>query len=155
MYNIKIMSQELSPQPIETSKVKKPRKLSTVQQIIIKHVVGMGACHDKGIWGREGRIASTLIKKYGADFLLWISPLENYQVQSMTFYYSVRGRNHLSDQLVEYSKHKGVIIPEKKEMVTAESKIGEDVTPIPKPKTLKEFLNYGKEIRRLTSTTRN
>lgn len=136
-------------QPRDPNAPKKPRKLSQSQQIIIKHISGMQGNHNPADWGREGRICATLSKKYGAEFMLWVSPPENYKVNSLTFYYSVLGRSHLSDQLVEYSKQKAVSPQEKKEIPLAPDKIGEDITTEFKPKTLKEFLNYGKEIRRL------
>lgn len=97
-------------------------------------------------WGREGRLCATLSKKYGADFLLWVEPPEGYRVNSLTFYYSVLGRNHLSDQLIAYSKHKGDLTAEKKEIPLAPAKIGNDIVSDFKPKTLKEFLDYGKII---------
>lgn len=103
-------------------------------------------------WGREGKLCASLSKKYGADFLLWAQPFGGYQVSSLTFYYSVMGRNHLSDQLVEYAKEKGVQPQKVEEIPLSENKIGEDVALPAKPKTLKEFLNYGKEIRRLDPT---
>jgi hypothetical protein len=102
--------------------------------------------HNPLDWGREGKICATLSKKYGADFLLWVNPPEDYKVNSLTFYYSVLGRNHLSDQLVEYSKKNRTPSPEKPEIVLSETKIGEDTITTFKPKTLKEFLNYGKII---------
>jgi hypothetical protein len=98
-------------------------------------------------WGREGKICSTLSKKYGADFLLWIKPPEGYRINSLTFYYSVLGRNYLSDQLVEYAKFKGVAQEKKPEISLAPTKIGEDIITQSKPKTLKDFLNYGKTLR--------
>jgi len=153
------MNQELFPslpakpkkarKPRDPNAPKKPRALSTSQQIIIKHVSNMRGNYNPADWGREGRICATLSKKYGAEFLLWASPPEGYKVGSLTFYYSVLGRNYLSDQLVAYAKYKGVGQQEKQEIVLTEHKIGEDTTTDFKPKTLKEFLNYGKTIRQL------
>lgn len=98
-------------------------------------------------WGREGRLCAILSKKYGADFLLWVGPPEGYKVNSLTFYYSVLGRNHLSDQLVEFKKSQPTNIEVRQEIPLTETKIGEDViAPVSKPRTLKDFLNYGKEI---------
>lgn len=104
--------------------------------------------HNPADWGREGRLCATLSKKYGAEFMLWVSPPEGYQVNSLTFYYSVLGRNHLSDQLVEYEKHKGVSIPQVVTQPIATEKLDEDIVTTFKPRTLKEFLNYGKDIAR-------
>lgn len=124
----------------------KPRKLSVNQQIIIKHVSDMEHCHNPADWGREGKICSSLIAKYGSDFLLWVSPLEGYKILSLTFYYSVLGKNYLSDQLLQYTKQKTVPRSETKEISMSQTKIGEDIKTEFKPKTLKEFLKYGKEI---------
>ena len=143
-----VVKKERKPRkPRDPNVPKKPRKLSTSQQIIIKHVEGMQHNHNPADWGREGKICATLSKKYGAEFLLWVEPLEGHRVNSLTFYYSVLGRNHLSDQLLEFSKQKNPVIQqETKEISIAGPKIGEDISSEFKPKTLKDFLNYGKEI---------
>lgn len=149
-----LMGQEELPLT-DIKKAKKPRKQSISQQIIIKHVSGMEKNYNKLDWGREGRICKTLSLKYGAEFLLWATPPEGYKVPSLTFYYSVLGRNHLSDQLLEYSKIKSPPIQERTENPAFQVKIGEDILTIRKPKTLKEFLNYGKEIRTIRRIERN
>jgi len=119
-----------------------PKKLNVAQQIIIKHVAGMEGNRDVSAWGREGKICATLRQKYGSDFLLWVSPPEDYQVNSLTFYYSVLGRNHLSDQLVEFSKFKENPPKQINEIDLSGTKIEEDIHIEKKPKTLKEFLDY-------------
>lgn len=126
-------------------KAKKPRKLSAHQQIIIRHVIDMRGCYDPASWGREGKLCATLIKKYGKEFLLWVSPPEGYKVNSLLFYFSVFGKNYLSDKLLEYSKQQ---IPSKSSEITlASTKIDNDaILPTPQPRTLKEFLEYGKTL---------
>lgn len=133
--------------PKDPNAPKPPRKVSIPQQIIFNLVSGMRGCHDVGIWKNEMRICATLRKKYGDDFLLWVKPLEGYKFASLVFYLSVLGKNHLSDQMFEYKKATAVQ-QKTPEMPLAEHKIGEDVAVVPKPRTLKEFLNYGKEIAR-------
>ena len=128
---------------------KLPRKTSIPQQIIFNLVSDMRGCHDVGIWKNEMRICTLLRKKYGNEFLTWVKPIEGYKFNSLVFYLSVLGKNYLSDQMVEYAKTKGVRAEETKEIPLSETKIGEDVITDFKPRTLKEFLNYGKEIRRL------
>lgn len=125
-----------------------PRKVSVPQQIIINLVSDMRGCRDAGIWKNEMRVCATLRKKYGDEFLLWVKPLEGYKFDSLVFYLSVLGKNHLSDQLVEFAKYKGVGQQQTQEIPLASVKIGEDVVTEFKPRTLKEFLNYGKDIAR-------
>jgi hypothetical protein len=125
-----------------------PRKISVPQQIIINLVSDMRGCKDAGIWKNEMRVCATLRKKYGDEFLLWVKPLEGYKFGSLVFYLSVLGKNYLSDQLVEFAKYKGVGQQQTKEIPLAPAKIGEDVVTVFTPRTLKEFLNYGKDIAR-------
>lgn len=124
-----------------------PRKLSLMQQVILKHVSGMKGNSNPGEWKQQAKLFSILSKAYGADFLLWMPPPENYKVVSLSNYRSAFGKNYLSDQLVEYRKFKGVG-QEKKEIITlSHDKIGEDIFVEKKPRTLKEFLKYGQETR--------
>lgn len=164
------MSQELFPLAVAPTSIKKvrkprqprkprdpnapkpPRKVSVPQQIIFNLVSDMRGCHDVGVWKNEMRICALLRKKYGDEFLIWVKPIEGYKFNSLVFYLSVLGKNYLSDQMVEYAKTKGVQTAETKEIPLSETKIGEDVITEFKPRTLKEFLNYGKEIRRLGAT---
>lgn len=112
----------------------------------------MQGCHDPGIWKNEMRICATLRRKYGDEFLLWVPPLEGYQFNSLVFYLSVLGKRYLSDQLVEFEKFKGSgIIPQPKQVALEPKKLEEDTSITRKPRTLKEFLQYGKEL--ATTTT--
>lgn len=62
------------------------------------------------------------------------------------WFFDSLGKNYLSDQMVEYAKENPSLSSQKKEeIVLAPTKIGEDVLITRKPKTLKDFLNYGKE----------
>ena len=76
---------------------------------------------------------------------MWVSPLEGHRFNTLLFYFSVLGRNYLSDQMVEFAKLNPVQ-KETEEIPLTQAKIGEDITAEYKPKTLKEFLNYGKTI---------
>ena len=150
-------NQELiSVDAIKPQKVKKPRKqrdpnaprkLSAMQQFVIKHVSGMTGNRDAGEWKKQAKLFSILSKIYGSDFLLWVPPPEGYKVTDLSIYRSVFGKNYLSDQLVEYAKFKGVSQEKKEEIVLTEAKIGEDIFSGQKPRTLKEFLKYGQETR--------
>ncbi len=133
--------------PKDPNAPRKPRKLSAMQQTVIKHVSGMKGNFSPGDWKQQAKIYSTLSKVYGAEFLLWMPPPEGYKVPSLSHYRSAMGKNYLSDQLVEYVKFKGVSQEKKQDIQLAPAKIGTDIFVSTKPKTLREFLNYGKEIR--------
>ena len=124
-----------------------PRKLGVPQIIITKFVIGMKGCYNPVRWKEEMQICRTLRKTYKDAFLMWLEPIEGYQVSSLVFYLGALGRNYLSDQLVEFTR---LNPPERKtsDIPLEEAKIGEDVALSPKPQTLKEFLNYGKELAR-------
>ena len=122
---------------------KKPRKLSAMQQVITKHVADMSGCYDAKFWKREGKIYSTLLKIYGKDFLLWVGPPEDKKISSLVFYLSVHGKYYLSDKLVEFTREQ-TPPTQKEEISLSEHKIEKDIIFTHKPKTLKDFLNYGK-----------
>lgn len=128
-----------------------PRKLSAMQQFVIKHVSGMSGCRDAGAWKQQAKLFTQLSQIYGKEFMLWIAPPEGYQITSLVQYRTAFGKNYLSDQLVEYAKFKGVAQEKKEEIVLSEAKIGEDNTAVTSqvraPRTLRDFLNYGKETR--------
>lgn len=114
----------------------------------------MRGCHDVGTWKNEMRVCSQLRKKYGDEFLLWVQPIEGYKFNSLVFYLSVLGKNYLSDQLVEYNKVKdGGIIKQPKAVPLTETKLEQDASIKHQPRTLKEFLQYGKEIGSTSSNT--
>jgi hypothetical protein len=146
------MSQELDlfqPAAPAKSPTKKPRKLSNHQKVIQRFVTVTFSSRAKGFWPNEMRIAGQLIQKYTIDFLLWCSPPNNYKVTSLVWFLTPEGHHYLSDQLVEYSKQKAGLFEERKETSLEANKIGEDVViQQPKPRTLKEFLNYGKTVAR-------
>jgi hypothetical protein len=129
-----------------TAAPKKVRKLSDIQILVSRLVSMMKGSYDKAAWGRESRLAKTLITRYGRDFMMWVPPPENHKVNSLMWFFDQLGKNYLSDQLVEYKKQETGLSPQKEEIVLAPDKIGEDILITKKPKTLKDFLNlYGKE----------
>ena len=123
--------------------IKKERKLSIQQQIVIRLVTNMKGCKIPAIWGREMKICNRLIAKYGKDFLLVVPPPEGYKVDSLLFFTVNLGENYLSDQLLEFKKNQESSLPKKEEIPLASGKIGEDIIIINKLRTLKDFLNYG------------
>lgn len=122
-----------------------PRKLSIPQQIITKLVIDMKGCYDPARWKEEMRHCTNLRKIYKDEFLLWVSPLEGRTFNSLLFYFTVLGRNYLSDQLFEFAKLNPPTT-EISDVPLSPTKIGEDTSLIRQPRTLKEFLNYGKNI---------
>jgi|WetSurMetagenome_2_1015567.scaffolds.fasta_scaffold328835_1 hypothetical protein len=144
------MNLELFPSlPTTEKKIRKKtvRKPSNFQKIILKHVAGMEGCKDSSLWGKEGKLCSRLIKMYGSEFLLWVEPPEGHKVQSLTYYFAVPFKYHLSDQFFQFKQEKSFKPPEVSEFNPTSPNIGKDIeVPINKPKTLREFLNYGKNI---------
>lgn len=136
------MSVPSDPNP-PAAKVKKPRKLSDVQLIVIRLVTNMKGCYHPQTWSREGALAKRLIEKYGAAFMHWVPPPENIKVSSLLWFADNLGQRYLDDQMLAYRVSNGSLTPKKEEIVLSQDKIGDDIT-ITKPKTLKEFLKtYG------------
>lgn len=125
----------------------KPRKLGTMQQVVIKHVTNMMGCKDAGLWKAEAKMYSKLAKKYTPEFLLWLIPPEGFKVLSLSYYLTKIGKTYLSGKLVEYSKIQGPSEKIKEYVTINNDKIGEDVQIKHQPKTLKDFLNYGQKNR--------
>lgn len=147
------MPPEVTPKAKRKRSPRKPRdpntsrKVSIPQQIIIKLVAGMRGCSDPSIWKNEMRICSLLRKKYGDEFLLWVTPLEGHKFNSLIFYLTALGKGHLSDQLVQFEKFKGSgIILQPTTVILEKEKLAEDVVSYRQPRTLKEFLQYGKNL---------
>jgi hypothetical protein len=125
---------------------KPKRKPNTHQQIISRFVtVEVSATRNRNFWGNEMKIAGQLIKKYGADFLLRIPPPSGYKVASLVWFLTPEGKNYLSDQKFEYAVQSTHLVEKKEEISLSEAKIGDDVQIQRKPRTLKDFLNYGKK----------
>lgn len=122
----------------------KPKRQPNNHQKIISRFVTVEFSVGKGFWPNEMRIAGQLIKKYSIEFLLWIKPPNNYKVTSLVWFLTSEGKHYLSDQLVEYQKQSPSLFPKQEEISLSETKIGEDISVIQKPKSLKDFLNYGK-----------
>jgi len=96
-------------------------------------------------WAGQMKIVNGLIKKYGLEFLFWCPKPNNYKITSMVWFLTEEGKHFLSDQLLEYSKQNTNLSIDPIKVDLKETKLGEDIILDKKPKTLKEFLNYGKE----------
>jgi hypothetical protein len=122
------------------------RKKTNLQLLIERLVVVPQG--DRRFWARESKMAKELLALYGEEFLLQVPPREGYKSPSLAFFKTTAGKHYLSDQLFEYKKRNSNLVEEKKDVELASEKIGEDVVVQKKPRTLKDFLNYGKEDRR-------
>jgi len=121
---------------------KKPRKLSNAQ-ILIKKFIDSESFSNSGFWPREMKMASKMIRQYNLEFLMWVIPPYNRKVPSLAYFMSDYGKQYLSEQFFNFKKNT-LTFPEKPAIITEENKIGEDKIISQKPKTLKDFLNYGK-----------
>lgn len=121
---------------------KKPRKLSNAQ-ILIKKFIDSESFSNSGFWPREMKMASKMIRQYNLEFLMWVIPPYNRKVPSLAYFMADYGKQYLSEQFFNFKKNT-LTFPEKPAIITEENKIGEDKIISQKPKTLKDFLNYGK-----------
>ena len=121
---------------------KKPGKLSNAQ-ILIKKFIDSESFSNSGFWPREMKMASKMIRQYNLEFLMWVIPPYNRKVPSLAYFIADYGKQYLSEQFFNFKKNT-LTFPEKPAIITEENKIGEDKIISQKPKTLKDFLNYGK-----------
>lgn len=128
-------------------KPKTPRKPNNQQIIIQKLVTVEFSKNNKSFWPCQMKWASQLIKKYGLEYMLWLSPPNNYKVNSLIWFLTPEGKHYLSDQLFEYKKV-NTNLTSQEQKVESNTKVGEDMVIIERPKTLKDFLKYGQNERR-------
>jgi hypothetical protein len=122
--------------------MKKPRKQNNLHVILHNLVIVKASGNDRYFWGRETKIVKQLVKKYGEDFMLWVTPPEGYRVASMVFFKTREGENYLNGKHFEY-KCQNAVQTKDIPVVLSQEKVGEDVKIEPrKPRTLKDFLNY-------------
>ncbi len=121
-------------------KVKKPRKQSN-QQILIAKFVNPERFSAKGFWPREMKMATKLVETYNLDFLLWVIPPYGKPVSSLAYFRADYGKQYLSEQFFNFQKEKTDLSPEQEQIILSDTKIGDDIIAIKKPKTLKDFLN--------------
>ena len=131
-------------EPVD-AKPRKPRKLSVMQQVVIKHVTGMAGNTNQSDWKQQAKLFNVLSKMYGSDFLLWLTPPEGFKVLSLSVYRSVFGRTYLSEKLLEYKKLQAIPEEKKQEVELSSAKIGEDLNIKPTIRNLKDFINYGQK----------
>jgi len=90
-------------------------------------------------WARETKIAKQLIAKHGFDFLTL--HFNNFKLNSLAWFLSKDGSSRL---ILEKVKQKTLTFSQEK-VTIEEEKIGEDVIVLSKPKSIKQFISYGKK----------
>lgn len=121
--------------------LKKPRKLNT-QQILIGKFIDSLRFDSRGFWPREMKLATKLVKEYNLEFLLWVNPPYGKKVPSLAYFQADYGKQYLEEAFFNYKKNT-LTLPEKPSIILDENKVGEDAVIISKPKSLKDFINYG------------
>ena len=91
------------------------------------------------IWPKEIKIAKTLIQSY-TYFKYW-NNLTELNLPSLAWFLTSDGKNFLRK---EYFKQK-LTLKERKNIILQENKLGEDKKVCQKPKSLLEFIRYGKK----------
>lgn len=137
------MNQELdlkSPQ-----KAVKPKVLSNNHKIIFRFVTVEFSKNRMGFWPSEMKMAGNMIREHGMEFLMWLEPPNGYKVNSLVWFLTKEGKHYISDQLFEYKKQSPELIKTQTSITLEPNKIDKDVTVSMRPKSVKEFLNYGKE----------
>lgn len=120
-------------------KPKKPRKLST-QQVLVGKFIDPAQFKNRGFWPREMKMATTLVKTYNLDFLIWVIPPYGKKVPSLAYFMADYGKQYLEEQFFNFKKATLDLSPKPEKVELEQEKIGEDVV-INKPKSLKDFLN--------------
>lgn len=90
-------------------------------------------------WPREIKIAQSLIKKYNT-YKFWHN-LKDLKLPSLAWFLTQEGKTFIA---VESIRNK-VIIPKPVKYKLEENKINEDKNVCQKPKSLLEFISYGKK----------
>lgn len=104
-------------------------------QFIVKKFI-----KDKINWPREIKIAQSLIKTY-KKYTFW-NNLNDLKLPSLAWFLTEDGKRFLATE----DKKKYLDIKRAQEIPLSENKIGEDKNICKKPKTLIEFITYGKKI---------
>ena len=104
-------------------------------QFIVKKFI-----KDKINWPREIKIAQSLTKTY-EKYNFW-NNLNDLKLPSLAWFLTEDGKRFLATE----DKKKYLNIQKPEEAPLQENKIGEDKNICKKPKTLIEFIRYGKKI---------
>ncbi len=122
----------------------------SLHRIIINKFVKEGCIS----WARDTKSASQLIKKFPKpDFWDWVEPYP--LVDMLPYLLTAKNIKLISEKYIVFLQQKDLKLSKQnlKESLDSErgktynlssEKVGEDISLISKPKTLKEFLNYGK-----------
>ena len=103
-------------------------------QFIIKKYI-----KDNINWPREIKIAQKLLKS-NSDYIFWNS-LKEFKIPSLAWFLTGKGKEFL---FIENKKF-NFIIKDNNKVILAPKKIGEDKNICKKPKSVLEFIRYGKK----------
>lgn len=104
-------------------------------QFIVKKYI-----KDKINWAREIKIAQKLIKTY-KGYSYW-NNLKDLKLPSLAWFLTEEGKCFMATEAIKDK----VVIPKPQKYQLEENKIGEDKKVCQKPKSLLEFITYGKKI---------
>ena len=105
-------------------------------QFIVKKYI-----KDNVNWAREIKIAQSLIKTY-KGYSFWNS-LKQLKLPSLAWFLTDEGKAFLA---IEQKKNDLSLDKKTEDIVLTENKSGEDKKVCQKPKSLLEFISYGKKI---------
>jgi hypothetical protein len=104
-------------------------------QFIVKKYI-----KDKINWAREIKIAQKLIKTY-KSYSYW-NNLKDLKLPSLAWFLTPEGKTFMATECIKDK----LTLPKLEKYQLQENKIGEDKKVCQKPKTLLEFIRYGKKI---------
>lgn len=113
-----------------TAQTRKPRKLSQQQQIIITFLNNTKDCN----WPNEMRIATSLIKEHGFDWLMSLKGRT--KLISLVWFLGENGKQFLRD----IKKYQALSF-EKDKIELEDKPVAPQVEVVKKPTSMKEFLN--------------
>ena len=125
---------KLKKDPQKKARISREKSLFIIRTLLKKDPVGSFS------WSREVKMAADLVDLYGWSF--WSSFRPDFQVNTLQFYFSEKGREIL--KIRKLSDQKKFLIKDKRsEKLIDESapKLGKDFIINRKPKTIKEFLS--------------
>lgn len=119
------------------------KKFRTENHEVINRFLNINS-NDKYFWPRECKISKKLLKTYPIEFLRELPEPFGTKFASLAWFLTGDGLKYINTHFFEYKKKNVDLSPKLHQIKLFETKIGEDVKVVNKPKTLKDFLNYGK-----------
>jgi len=118
--------------------MKPKRKLNKYQKLVEKFVKEKGKYLAKKDWGLEVKTGKKLYEIY-PDEQFWLNLVLPFKLNSLAWFLSDEGKKHLST-----SKLKNNLSLKRVNRYILEEEPEKYNIPDPKPKTIIEFINYGK-----------